>query len=354
MKRRILLILPVFLAACICLALFRTAGLSAADYRIVTDMDDNRVEVPVSPKRIACMHGPSSDRIIMLGKGDRIALMMKPSAWAYKLYPEIRNVETSAPPFTGDVERLLRLKVDLALYSPFPGEAEKYKAAGIRTACGFSVGKRPRTMEEFFGNFKRQVSFFGDLLGPDAKGKADRYNEYFDRKLRVVLARTSRINKKDRPTVYYGGRSGNFLSSQGRASVMHWYTEVAGGNFLPQEQDNNFTEVNREKVLSWNPDIILVSGWGNAFENMKKDPFFASMKAVKTGKVYRVPTGIFAWDFASGESILLALYMAKIFHPDLFKDWNMREEMKTFYSEIYGKTITDRDAERILQCLSPA
>jgi len=47
------------------------------------------------------------------------------------------------------------------------------------------------------------------------------------------------------------------------------------------------------------------------------------------------------------------IHMARIFHPDLFKDWDMIKEMKTFYSEIYGKTIKDQDAERILQCLSP-
>jgi iron complex transport system substrate-binding protein len=56
---------------------------------------------------------------------------------------------------------------------------------------------------------------------------------------------------------------------------------------------------------------------------------------------------------AGGESILLAIYMAKLFHPDQFKDWNMIKEMKTFYCEVYGKNITDEDAERILKCLPP-
>jgi len=46
--------------------------------------------------------------------------------------------------------------------------------------------------------------------------------------------------------------------------------------------------------------------------------------------------------------------MAKILHPDLFKDRDMVKEMKTFRSEIYGKTITEEDARSILQCLPPA
>ncbi len=325
----------------------------AGDYRIITDMDDNKIEVPANPRRIACMHAVSSDRIIMLGKGGSLLLMMKPSPWAYKLYPELRNAQIVQPPFTGNVERMLKLNIDLVLYSPFPGEAEKYKAAGIKTACGFSAQKRPRTIDEFMDNFKRQVVFFGDLMGPEARARADKYCRYFDGKIGRILAITSKIKKKDRPTVYYGGRSGNLLYSQGKASFMHWITEVSGGNFLPQAQDNNFSEVNMEQVFSWDPDIILISGWGNTMESVKNNRNWASMRAVRNGRLHFIPIGIFAWDFASGESVLLAIYMAKIFHPALFKDWDMIEEMKTFYSEVYGKTITDKDAERILQCLPP-
>lgn len=351
MKNKVLLlVLTVFLFAFYEISAFA----SAADYKIITDMDDHKIEVPVNPKRIACMHGVSSDRIVMLGKGDCLVLMMKPSPWAYRLYPEIRNIQTVEPPFTGNVERMLKLKVDLVLYSPFPGEAEKYQAAGIKTACGFSAQKRPRTVDEFMDNFKRQVMFFGNLLGPEAKTRADRYCRYFDKKINRILSVTSKISKKDRPTVYYGGRSGNLLYSQGKASFMHWLTEVSGGNFLPQAHDNNYTEVNMERVLSWNPDIILISGWGNTAESIKSNPNWASMRAVKNGKLYFIPHGVFAWDFASGESVLLAIYMAKIFHPDLFKDWDMIGEMKTFYSQVYGKTITDKDAKRMLKCLPPA
>ena len=78
------------------------------------------------------------------------------------------------------------------------------------------------------------------------------------------------------------------------------------------------------------------------------------MKAVKNGRVYHIPKGVHAWDHASNEGVLLMIYMAKIFHPDLFKDWDMIKEMQTFYSELYGKTITDDDAQRILQNLPPA
>ncbi len=295
----IMMILPALFLCLICAA----KGHGAGNTKIITDMDDRKIEVPSEPGRIACMHGVSSERIFTLGKGDRLVLMMHPTPWAYRLFPEIRNLKRVEPPFTGNIERMLNLKVDLVLYSPYPGEAEKYRAAGIYSACGFSASKRPRSMKEFLENFKRQYRFFGDLLGGDARTRAEKYCRYFDRKMSRIMAITSKIPMKERPAVYYGGRSGNLLWTQGNASVLHWFVEAAGGDYLPRAIDNNFAEVGMEKVLSWNPDCILVSGWGTKPDIVKSNPAWATMKAVKKGSVNFIPQGIFAWEYASGESV---------------------------------------------------
>ncbi len=34
-------------------------------------------------------------------------------------------------------------------------------------------------------------------------------------------------------------------------------------------------------------------------------------------------------------------------------NWDMKKEMQEFYAEVYGKTVTDTDAERILRNLPP-
>jgi len=326
----------------------------AADFKIVTDMDDRNIEVPVNPKKIVCLHGVSAEKVMILGKGSSMTLMAtKPSPWAYKLYPEMKRVQIVPGQLSGDLEQMIKQKVDLVLYSPLPLETQKYNAAGIKTACGFSARKRPRTLADFIDNYKRQVLFFGELLGPEAKPRAERYCRYFDKKMRMVRARTSKIAQKDRPTVYYGGRAGNPLFSQGNASVMHWDTEMAGGNYLPRAIDDNFLELHDEQLLVWNPDVIFISGWGSALENFRKNPKWTSLKAVRNGKVYVIPNGVFAWEYASGETIPFIIYMAKILHPDLFRDLDMKTELKTFYSEVYGKTVSDRDAERILLNLPP-
>jgi len=322
----------------------------ANDYHTITDLCGNKVEVPVNPQRVACMHCVSPEKIMTLGKGNLISLMAEQSPWAYKLFPEIKN----AQPNKGVTpEQMLKMNIDFVLYTPGMTKEEPFGKAGLKTVCVFSPANRPMNLEEYQKNFKQQISLFGDLLGPDAKARADKYNRYFDKKIKQILAITSKVDKKNRPSVYYGGLHGSLLGSQGKGSVMHWNTEVAGGHYLPQAINDNHATATMHQILAWDPDIILLSGYAKSPEIVTKNPKLASLKAVKNGKVYCLPRGVYTWDHASNEGVLLMIYMAKLFHPDLFKDWDMVKEMKTFYSEIYGKTITEDEAERILKNLPP-
>ncbi len=351
MQKKSFLVTLVFISTVFFGMAFIGSLVYAGDYHIITDMCDRQVKVPVSPQRIACMHCVSPEKIMTLGKGNLISLMAEQSPWAYKLFPEIRNAQPNK-----DVtpDQMLQMRIDVVLYTPGMTKEEPYSKAGLKTVCAFSADTRPMNLAEYRENFKRQVSLFGNLLGPDAKARADKYNRYFDRKVDQILAVTSKIDNKNRSAVYYGGLKGSLLGSQGKGSVMHWNVEVAGGNFLPQAINDNHAEATIQEVQAWNPDIILLSGYAGSPDMAMKNPELTSLKAVKNGKVYCLPRGVYAWDHASNEGVLLMIYMAKLFHPELFKDWDMIKEMKTFYSEIYGKTITDKQAQRILKNLPPA
>ncbi|MDX9745751.1 MAG: ABC transporter substrate-binding protein [Syntrophales bacterium] len=339
-----------FIWALCCGIVFYANPVFANDGHVITDMCDRKVEVPVNPQRIACMHCVSPEKIMTLGQGHLISVMAEQSPWAYKLFPEIKNAQNSKGITP---EQMRRMKIDVVLYTPGMTKEEPYGKAGLKTVCAFSAEARPMKLTEYRDNFKRQIRLFGELLGPDAKARADRYNRYFDKKIDQILAVTSKIDKKNRPAVYYGGLKRSLLGSQGKGSVMHWNVEVAGGNYLPQAIHDNHAKATLKAVQSWDPDIVLLSGYAKSSDSVMKAPELASLKAVKNGRVYCLPQGVYAWDHASNEGVLLMIYMAKLFHPDLFKGWDMIEEMKTFYSEIYGRTITDEDAQRILKNLPP-
>jgi iron complex transport system substrate-binding protein len=343
----ILAVMPV-----LCAGACYGATPSGGELKSITDMCGNRIVTPLIPKRVVSLHCVTPDRIITVGRADSLVLMDKQSPWAYKLFPELRNVRTDR---TGKLEQMREVKPDLIMYTTgmFKGKGDELRAAGFNAACAFSADRRPRSVDDFVADFKRQIRFFGELMGPDARVRAERYCAYFDRKIKAIRAITSKLDAKERPSVYYGWKGGKAFSSQGFGSTMHWNTEIAGGTYLPMAQDDNFAKLDRKLALSWDPDLILVSRGNVLVDDLKNDPDWATKKAVRNGNVYATPVGIYSWDNAGGETVLMIIQLAKLLHPELFRDWDMKREMREFYAQVYGKKITDQDAQRILDNLPP-
>lgn len=324
----------------------------AAEMRLITGLDGVKVEIPATPKRIACFYLPAYDKIVMLSKGSRIGLMPgKPTTWAYRFYPELKDIPTAPFSVVPDVERLLKLKIDLVFYPKGHVNIDKVTEAGIPAVCPFNDKFMPSTMAEYTSEFEKQVLFFGDILGPDARVRAEKYCRYLEGITARISAITSKIPESHKPRVYYG-KMADLYSTQGNNTIMRWYTELAGGIYLPKKLEKYFAVVNMEKIVAWDPDIILL-GMNGSFDSATTNATFRELRAAKSGRVYKVPAGIFYWDMTSCETALLPLFLAKKFHPALFKDWDIIREMRKFYAEIYGITLTEQDAERILDGLPP-
>lgn len=320
--------------------------------RMVTTLDGSQVRIPSYPQRIACFYNPAYDKIIMLSKGSRIALMPADvTPWALRFYPELAGIPVNTAEGIPDVERLLKLDVDLVFYPKGRSSMEKVTQAGIAALCPFNDKYVPSTMDEYTAEFKRQIMFFSDVLGSKTREKAERYCSYLDDITARVGLITSKIPRSRRPRIYYG-KVNDLCSTQGNNTIMRWYTELAGGLYLPKSLDKYFATVNMEQVFSWDPDIVLLGMYGS-FDAVRETRGMENLRAFKSSRVYRVPAGVFCWDMTSCETALLPLFLAKKFHPVLFAHWDIVTEMKKFYSEIYGIKITGNDAERILAGLPP-
>ena len=106
-------------------------------------------------------------------------------------------------------------------------------------------------------------------------------------------------------------------------------------------------EVSMEKVLEWNPDILVID-FGSPAE-VYDSPKWKSINAVKNKKVFKQPIGIFIWDRPTAESAVLhPLWLAKTAYPERFADINMVQEIKKFYREVMSFNLTDEHAQSIL------
>ena len=329
--------------------IFLCAALFAANRRVITELDGTRVEIPSLPQRIACLYYPAYTKIIMLGGANRIVMMPNTaSPWAKKFYPELRKVDTLTTGVMPDPEKLLKLKVDLVFY-PKSIKPTKALQTDIAFVCAFNPGYVPTTIDAHILEMQKQVRFFADVLGADAMIRADKYCAYLKDITSRIKAVTSKIKDSDKPRVYYG-TAADIHSSQGGNTIMRWNTELAGGVYLTKNFEMYFAKVTREQLIGYDPDIIMVGMRG-----FKKTEVtgLSGLRAEKEKRVYFVPSGISYWELTGCEMALLPLYLAKIFHPQLFAGWDIVKEMEKFYFEIYGIKISVADIKRILNSLPP-
>jgi len=123
------------------------------------------------------------------------------------------------------------------------------------------------------------------------------------------------------------------------------YTEVAdeidfagGINEADELSSCSVVEISLEKIIEWNPDIILIHSFSKepdiSVEDVLSDPRLQTVNAVKNGDVYYTKGFYIGWDPASG--IAESFYLAKLFHPDLFKDLNVEVKGNEIFEKFYG------------------
>ena len=320
--------------------------------KTLRDGNGRTVQVPRDPKRIACFYGPSYEKVFLLGSGDRVAAMsIKQTPWAHKLNPVLKNIVVMPSYSDPDVERILQLGIDLVFYWQWPQQTQKMAAAGIPVVCPSDGSRSPTSSDEFIERYKSEMHIYGEVLGEKAKNIAASYCTYYDQKIRRVLAITSQIPLSRRPTVYYiTGRS--IFGTQGGSGFGRWIFEMAGGNLVSKDLNQPFPEVSMEQIISWNPEVILVGGLISP-EAVKADPRWQNIRALKEKRIYACPEGVFLWGHGSSEAHLFVLWLAKLLHPEKFREIDLEQEVKDYYARFYRYKLTNDEANRIIKRLPP-
>jgi len=120
---------------------------------------------------------------------------------------------------------------------------------------------------------------------------------------------------------------------------------AAGGRnladgLLPSRLGSIAAEVSLERILAWNPEIILLHGnylpgeRAVDVEGVLGDPRLRSVRAVKERRVYYTFGFWYWWDPAS--VLVETLMLAKLFHPDRFQDADIVREGNEIFRTFYG------------------
>ena len=153
---------------------------------------------------------------------------------------------------------------------------------------------------------------------------------------------TEVLSGVEKPDVYLAGNS-SFLSTAGNAMYQSDMIRLAGGRNVAEEiQDTYWAQIDYEQLLAWDPDyIILPSSAKYTAADVMGDANLAGCRAVVDGNVYQVPGDAEAWDSPVPGSILGALWLANILHPDRMTDAACADIMDEYYETFYHFTYRE-------------
>lgn len=147
----------------------------------------------------------------------------------------------------------------------------------------------------------------GEIAGEEERAQAlvDEFNG-------AAVAIAAAIGERPRPTVLSWDSWG---TTTGKKTSMHDIIEMAGGvNVAATYGINGWKEIDREAIISMNPDVIVTESGEDFVARVMSDPGLQGVEAVKEGRVVHIDhTGALNHHF-----IKAIRQLAKYLHPEAF------------------------------------
>jgi iron complex transport system substrate-binding protein len=241
---------------------------------------------------------------------------------------------------TANLESVLALKPDLILDVGSTAPTFASLATRVQEQTGI-----PYALLD--GRFEATASTYR-LLGALTRRDAEPFATYAEETLATMTARINRIPEDERPRVYYA-RGPRGLETGLGGSINVETIEFLGARNVAAERQGGLATVSIERVLVWNPEVIVTIDRDFA-ANVRNDPQWKEVEAVRAGRVHLSPKLPFGWvDFPPSVNRLIGLWwLAKILYPDRF-DEDIRELTRDFYSRFYHVTPSDAAIDGVLE-----
>ena len=336
---------------------------SEGDTHIVVDHTGREVELPKEINRIVISSILPLPSVYCLFEGSAEKLVgIHPSSMAAaknsilpQVVPDIVDVNTDF--LQGgelNIEELLNLKPDVVFYNASnTDEYEKLAAAGI-PAVGFATANWDYDCVETFENW---VKLLGEVLGEEDKaaGIAEYGHQVYD-EIQATLADAGEI-EKPKVLILFNYANGVIKTSGDHFFGQYWIDATGGVNVAADLQGT--PEINMEQIYEWNPDIIYITNFSpyqpeDLINNTIEGNDWSSVKAVKEGKVYKFPLGMYRWFPPASDTPLVLKWLATKNQPELFADIDMEQEVRDYYKRFYNVELTDEDIDQIFNPSSEA
>lgn len=338
-------------AAFVLLSFVFLAGAAvAADGHVITDQLGRTVRIPPKVERVVCLQHHTLNIILELGRGDKLVGVVEKwqgllGDYIAKVYPRLKTLPTPGGLNEINVEAIASLRPDVVfvahqLPKPF---IEKLEKLGI-----------PIVILSFYIADREQAStIHPDLVDPeaayaqglpqairliaqvvDAEKRGEELIAFINESRTLVQKTLKGISPKDHVRVYMANPD---MYTYGTGK----YTGVAmnrAGAHNVAEAVKGYKQVNIEQIVKWDPEVIFVQNrYASVLDQIKKDPAWRGISAVKKGRLLIAPEYTKPWGHPCPESMALGeLWLAKQFYPKRFAKIDVDAIVQKFYKKFYG------------------
>ncbi|MEN3037357.1 ABC transporter substrate-binding protein [Methanothrix sp.] len=283
------------------------------------------IKMPI--KRIVAINRNGAETLRTLKASDRIIGISDSALNDKSYFPEFREDQSIGSAKTPDIEKILNLDPDLVIYygTQWTTDYEIIRDTLNKTDPTISIigldCYKPDTYIE-------DVIKLGYIVGRVTE--AYEFASWYEDKINTINNVVKQIPDDAKPRVYEGGRS-DFYQTGGLGSQSHNVIVMAGGKNIFDDLSGEAITIDPESVVERNPEFIIwkISNIGGytldknetvKFQEKQNEilsrPELSNVSAVKNKNVYILSSDV----FFGGRYFLSIIYMAKWFHPDLFRD----------------------------------
>ncbi|WP_332698077.1 iron ABC transporter substrate-binding protein [Bosea sp. (in: a-proteobacteria)] len=243
---------------------------------------------------------------------------------------------------SANLEAVLQLKPDLIVDSGSTGRTYVELAERVQAQTGIPYALLDGRFEQIPASYR----ILGQLTGRSER--AETLARWCEEAMATISGRIAAIPAASRPSVYYARGPRGLETGLGGSINVETLGFLGARNAAAEQPGSGLAQVSLEQVLAWNPDVIVTIDLAFA-ENVRNDPSWAGVKAVREGRVHLSPKLPFGWvDFPPSVNRMIGLWwLARLLYPGQFPE-EIRPLAREFHTLFYQVTPSEAQLDRVL------
>lgn len=204
-------------------------------------------------------------------------------------------------------------------------------------------------VEATLPTMEQAYTLLGEITGETKK--AGELAAYCKKVMDMADEISSSISAEDKKSVYFAGGAGG-LNTNAKGSIHADVIEKIGAvNAADVDlvSSGGGSEVSFEQILLWQPDIIIADKQ-ELYDVLTTDVMWQELKAVKEGKVYKIPTAPYSFMSSppSVNRIIGIQWLGQLVYPEKYT-MDIKDAVAEFYQLFYHIDLTDEQIADILK-----